>query len=145
MELFCARQRRKFSRGIKRASGSSSSWVCCDPRPITVLKKLRKAKRDTAYGEKPEAVKTHLRNMVIVPLGDAVSGCVGIPSACGESRVTSESVAATRSILRPEMIGALAVYLGMILGSIQVALWACTTGSSTSPWRSSRFLPQLAR
>jgi hypothetical protein len=28
-----------------------------------------KAKRDTAYGEKPEAVKTHLRNMVIVFLG----------------------------------------------------------------------------
>lgn len=27
------------------------------------------AKRETAYGEKPEAVKTHLRNMVIVPLG----------------------------------------------------------------------------
>merc|ERR1711941_10470 len=54
MELFRARQRRKFSRGIKRA-------------PITLLKKLRKAKRETAYGEKPEAVKTHLRNMVIVP------------------------------------------------------------------------------
>jgi|Cyp1metagenome_2_1107374.scaffolds.fasta_scaffold164324_1 hypothetical protein len=28
------------------------------------------AKRDTAYGEKPEAVKTHLRNMVIVLLGE---------------------------------------------------------------------------
>merc|ERR1712178_639870 len=54
MELFKARQRRKFSRGIKR-------------KPITVLKKLRKAKRETAYGEKPEAVKTHLRNTVIVP------------------------------------------------------------------------------
>lgn len=27
------------------------------------------AKRETAYGEKPEAVKTHLRNMVIVRLG----------------------------------------------------------------------------
>merc|ERR1711869_120733 len=53
MELFRARQRRKFSRGIKR-------------KPITLLKKLRKAKRETAYGEKPEAVKTHLRNMVIV-------------------------------------------------------------------------------
>merc|ERR1712012_1364026 len=43
-----------FSRGIKR-------------QPITLLKKLRKAKRETAYGEKPEPVKTHLRNMVIVP------------------------------------------------------------------------------
>merc|ERR1712100_258343 len=54
MELFRARARRKFSRGIKRA-------------PITLLKKLRKAKRETAYGEKPEAIKTHLRIMVIVP------------------------------------------------------------------------------
>merc|ERR1711937_448417 len=54
MELFRARQRRKFSRGIKR-------------KPIALLKKLRKAKRETAYGEKPEPVKTHLRNMVIMP------------------------------------------------------------------------------
>eukprot|EP00401_Gymnodinium_catenatum_P083470 CAMPEP_0117508028 /NCGR_PEP_ID=MMETSP0784-20121206/26731_1 /TAXON_ID=39447 /ORGANISM="" /LENGTH=67 /DNA_ID=CAMNT_0005303557 /DNA_START=74 /DNA_END=273 /DNA_ORIENTATION=- len=35
MELFRARQRRKFSRGIKR-------------KPIALLKKLRKAKRETA-------------------------------------------------------------------------------------------------
>lgn len=37
------------------------------------------AKRETAYGEKPEAVKTHLRNMVIVPLGqqgDTRTGCL---------------------------------------------------------------------
>merc|ERR1719502_1707853 len=54
MELLCARQRRKFSRGISRA-------------PTTLLKKLRKAKKDVPYGEKPPAVKTHLRNMVIVP------------------------------------------------------------------------------
>merc|ERR1712071_482823 len=48
MELFRARQRRKFSRGIKR-------------KPITLLKKLRKAKRETAYGEKPEVcVRTPL-------------------------------------------------------------------------------------
>ena len=36
-------------------------------KPIALLMKLRKAKRETAYGEQPEAVKTHLRNMVIVP------------------------------------------------------------------------------
>ena len=53
----------KFSRGIKR-------------KPITVLKKLRKAKRETAYGEKPEAVKTHLRNMVIVP--EMIGSVVGV-------------------------------------------------------------------
>merc|ERR1711976_1063100 len=63
MELFRARARRKFSRGIKRG-------------PITLLKKLRKAKRETAYGEKPEAVKTHLRNMVIVP--EMIGSVVGV-------------------------------------------------------------------
>eukprot|EP00435_Cladocopium_sp_Y103_P022660 s1928_g5.t1 len=80
MELFCARQRRKFSRGIKRA-------------PITVLKKLRKAKRDTAYGEKPEAVKTHLRNMVIVP--EMIGSVVGVYN--GKQYITVE--------IKPEMIG----------------------------------------
>ena len=46
MNLFCARQRRKFSRGIKR-------------QPITLLKKLRKSKKACAYGEKP--VPVHAR------------------------------------------------------------------------------------
>ena len=45
---------RKLSRGIKR-------------KPITLLKKLRKLERETAHGEKSEAVKTHLWNMVIAP------------------------------------------------------------------------------
>merc|ERR1712232_1357441 len=63
MELFRARQRLKFSRGIKR-------------KPIALLKKLRKSKRETAYGEKPEAVKTHLRNMVIVP--EMIGSVVGV-------------------------------------------------------------------
>merc|ERR1719421_368470 len=63
MELFKARQRRKFSRGIKR-------------KPITLLKKLRKAKKETAYGEKPVPVKTHLRNMVIVP--EMIGSMVGV-------------------------------------------------------------------
>ncbi|CAE8588142.1 unnamed protein product [Polarella glacialis] len=80
MELFRARQRRKFSRGIKR-------------KPITVLKKLRKAKRDTAYGEKPEAVKTHLRNMVIVP--EMIGSVVGVYN--GKQYISVE--------IKPEMIG----------------------------------------
>mmetsp|Transcript_50540 Transcript_50540/g.109714 ORF Transcript_50540/g.109714 Transcript_50540/m.109714 type:complete len:144 (+) Transcript_50540:92-523(+) len=80
MELFRARQRRKFSRGIKRA-------------PITLLKKLRKAKRDTAYGEKPEAVKTHLRNMVIVP--EMIGSVVGVYS--GKQFINVE--------VKPDMIG----------------------------------------
>merc|ERR1711953_1508893 len=80
MELFRARQRRKFSRGIKRA-------------PITLLKKLRKAKRETAYGEKPEAVKTHLRNMVIVP--EMIGSVVGVYN--GKQYINVE--------IKPEMIG----------------------------------------
>ena len=61
--LFRARLRREFSRGIKR-------------KPIALLKELRKAKHATAYGEKPEAVKTHLRNMVIVP--EMIGSVVGV-------------------------------------------------------------------
>merc|ERR1712087_556892 len=80
MELFRARQRRKFSRGIKR-------------KPIAFLKKLRKAKRETAYGEKPEAVKTHLRNMVIVP--EMIGSVCGVYN--GKSFVTVE--------VKPEMVG----------------------------------------
>merc|ERR1719181_2713528 len=63
MDLFCARQRRKFSRGVSRA-------------PATLLKKLRKAKKEAAPGEKPAAIKTHLRNMVIVP--EMIGSIVGV-------------------------------------------------------------------
>merc|ERR1719476_953771 len=80
MELFRARQRRKFSRGIKR-------------KPIAVLKKLRKAKRETAYGDKPEAVKTHLRNMVIVL--EMIGSVVGVYN--GKHYTTVE--------IKPQMIG----------------------------------------
>merc|ERR1711972_908933 len=80
MELFRARQRRKLSRGIKR-------------KPIALLKKLRKAKRDTAYGEKPEAVKTHLRNMVIVP--EMIGSVVAVYN--GKQYIQVE--------IKPEMIG----------------------------------------
>merc|ERR1719336_2848574 len=80
MELFRARQRRKFSRGIKRG-------------PITLLKKLRKAKRETAYGEKPEAVKTLLRNMVIVP--EMIGSIVGVYN--GKLFINVE--------VKPEMVG----------------------------------------
>merc|ERR1711865_214143 len=63
MDMFKARQRRKFNRGIGR-------------KTITVLKKLRKAKRETSYGEKPVPVKTHLRNMVVVP--EMIGSVVGV-------------------------------------------------------------------
>ncbi|XP_038996547.1 40S ribosomal protein S15-like, partial [Hibiscus syriacus] len=49
-----ARARRRFQRGLKR-------------KPMALIKKLRKAKRDAPAGEKLEPVRTHLRNMVIIP------------------------------------------------------------------------------
>ncbi|KAJ0609939.1 putative ribosomal protein S19/S15 [Helianthus annuus] len=42
-----ARARRRFQRGLKR-------------KPMTLVKKLRKAKREAPAGEKPELVKSHL-------------------------------------------------------------------------------------
>jgi small subunit ribosomal protein S15e len=80
MNLFCARQRRKFSRGIKR-------------QPITLLKKLRKSKKACAYGDKPVPVKTHMRNMVIVP--EMIGSVVGVYN--GKNFINVE--------VKPEMIG----------------------------------------
>merc|ERR1712227_656177 len=53
MELFPCRIRRKFSRGLKR-------------KPMALIKKLRK-KKEAPPNEKPDVVKTHLRDMIIVP------------------------------------------------------------------------------
>merc|ERR1719502_1436845 len=80
MELFCARQRRKFSRGISRA-------------PTTLLKKLRAAKQGVPFGEKPAPVKTHLRNMVIVP--EMIGSVVAIYN--GKQFISAE--------VKPEMVG----------------------------------------
>jgi small subunit ribosomal protein S15e len=54
VELFHARARRRFQRGLKR-------------KPLTLIKKLRKAKRNAKEGERPEPVRTHLRDMIVVP------------------------------------------------------------------------------
>lgn len=58
-----ARARRRFQRGLKR-------------KPMALMKKLRKAKKEAAPGEKPEVVKTHLRDMIIVP--EMIGSVVGI-------------------------------------------------------------------
>lgn len=54
MDLVHARARRRFQRGLKRG-------------PLGLIKKLRKAKKETAPNEKPAVVKTHLRDMLVVP------------------------------------------------------------------------------
>lgn len=63
VELFHARARRKFHRGLKR-------------KPLALIKKLRAAKKAAETGEKPEPVRTHLRNMIIVP--EMIGSIVGV-------------------------------------------------------------------
>lgn len=50
LPLFTSRVRRKFNRGLTR-------------KPMALIKKLNKAKKEAAEHEKPEVVKTHLRNV----------------------------------------------------------------------------------
>jgi small subunit ribosomal protein S15e len=80
VELLPARIRRRFSRGITR-------------KHTTLLKKLRKAKKEIKGLDKPALVKTHLRDMPILP--EMVGSVVGIYS--GKVFNTVE--------IRPEMIG----------------------------------------
>merc|ERR1711868_309672 len=79
MDLVHARARRRFKHGLKRSYYS-------------LLKRLRAAKRacDTAAGEKPECIKTHLRNMIILPemIGSVVGVYNGKVSTKSRSRLT---------------------------------------------------------
>jgi len=84
-ELLHARARRRLrDRGLKR-------------KHATLLKKLRDAKKSAPTGEKPEVVKTHLRNMIVVP--EMIGSVVGVYNG-----KTFNSVE-----IKPEMTG---FYLG---------------------------------
>ncbi|KAJ3258183.1 ribosomal protein S15 [Boothiomyces macroporosus] len=63
VDLVHSRARRRFQRGLKR-------------KPMGLIKKLRKAKKDAPQFEKPAVVKTHLRNMIIVP--EMIGSVIGI-------------------------------------------------------------------
>merc|ERR1711976_537684 len=80
MELFCARARRRYSRGLTR-------------KPMTLVKCLRKAKKEAPPMEKPEVVKTHLRNMIIIP--EMIGSIVGVYNGKTFNQVE----------IKPEMIG----------------------------------------
>lgn len=80
MELFPARQRRRLSRGIKR-------------KPMALMAKLQKAKKEAPPLEKPEVVKTHLRDMIILP--EMVGSVVGVYNGKTFNQVE----------IKPEMIG----------------------------------------
>ncbi|KAJ7954775.1 40S ribosomal protein S15 [Quillaja saponaria] len=89
VKLFGARARRRFQRGLKR-------------KPMALIKKLRKAdddqsldlnKREAPPGEKPEPVRTHLRNMIIVP--EMIGSIIGVYNGKTFNQVE----------IKPEMIG----------------------------------------
>ncbi|GAV27701.1 40S ribosomal protein [Pichia membranifaciens] len=62
-KLCDARVRRRFSRGL-------------GAKPMHLIKKLRAAKISAPANEKPAVVKTHLRNMIVVP--EMIGSVVGI-------------------------------------------------------------------
>merc|ERR1711973_214780 len=80
MELFPCRIRRKFGRGLKR-------------KPMALIKKLRKKKEECPPNEKPDVVKTQLRDMVIVP--EMTGSIVGVHNGKTYTQVE----------IKPEMIG----------------------------------------
>jgi len=63
LELLPCRARRRFNRGMKS-------------KPMGLIKKLRKAKKAAQPNEKPPVVKTHLRNMIVVP--EMIGSVIGV-------------------------------------------------------------------
>ncbi|KAJ2714303.1 ribosomal protein S15 [Coemansia spiralis] len=80
MGLVSCRARRRFKRGLKQ-------------KPMGLIKKLRTAKKNAPAGEKAEVVKTHLRNMIIVP--EMIGSTVGVYNGKTFNQVE----------IKPDMIG----------------------------------------
>lgn len=47
-------------------------------KPMALIKRIRKSKAEATGEDKPAVIKTHLRNMIIVP--EMIGGVVGIHS-----------------------------------------------------------------
>lgn len=98
MDLMNCRARRRFTRGLKR-------------KPMALVKKLRKAKKEAPPNEKPEVVKTHLRNMIVVP--EMVGSIVGVYNGKTFNQVEvkvcygrpTDDLGLINALLQPEMIG----------------------------------------
>merc|ERR1719311_1240642 len=75
-----ARMRRRMNRGLARQ---------CN----TLMTRLKKAKKAAAEGERPEGIKTHVRNMIIVP--EMIGSIVGVYS--GKQYISVE--------IKPDMLG----------------------------------------
>ena len=86
MTLMSCRARRRFSRGLKRKPlAFMKRWVC-DERGdsgllklhvgLSILYRLRKAKKEAPPMEKPACVKTHMRNMIVLP--EMIGSVIGV-------------------------------------------------------------------
>ncbi|CAM5083585.1 unnamed protein product [Natator depressus] len=80
MQLYSARQHRRLNHSLRHKQHS-------------LLKHLRKAKKEAPPMEKPEVVKTHLRDMIILP--EMVGSMVGVYNGKTFNQVE----------IKPEMIG----------------------------------------
>merc|ERR1719308_485628 len=80
LDMFPCRQRRRLNRGLKR-------------KPLALIKRLRKAKKEAGPLEKPEVVKTHLRDMIVVP--EMIGSIVGVYNGKTFNQVE----------IKPEMVG----------------------------------------
>eukprot|EP00736_Rhodelphis_marinus_P013823 Rmarinus@m.15756 len=110
MDLLNSRARRKFARGIKR-------------KPMALIRKLRQAKKDAPQFEKPQAIRTHLRNMIVVP--EMIGSVVGVYNGKAFQAVE----------IKPEMVG---LYLGEFALSIKPVRHGRPGIGATN---SSRFIP----
>ncbi|CCE88879.1 Piso0_001669 [Millerozyma farinosa CBS 7064] len=106
-KLCGARVRRRFSRGL-------------GAKPMGLINKLRAAKLAADPNEKPAIVKTHLRNMIIVP--EMIGSVVGVYN--GKVFNTVE--------IKPEMVG-------HYLGEFSITYTPVRHGRAGNA--SSRFIP----
>lgn len=110
LPLFTSRARRKFNRGLTR-------------KPMALIKKLNRAKKEAPEHEKPEPVKTHLRNMIIVP--EMIGSIVGVYNGKTFNQVE----------IKPEMVGH---YLGEFSVTYKIVKHGRPGIGAT---HSSRFIP----
>uniref|UniRef100_A0A915BVE7 40S ribosomal protein S15 n=3 Tax=Ascarididae TaxID=6250 RepID=A0A915BVE7_PARUN len=79
-KLLPCRARRRLARGLKR-------------KHLTLLARLRRAKKEASVLEKPATVKTHLRDMLVLP--EMVGSMIGVYNGKVFNQVE----------VKPEMIG----------------------------------------
>ena len=110
MDLVTCRARRRMSRGLKR-------------KPMALIKRLRQAKKEAEPGEKPRGIKTHLRNMIIVP--EMIGSVIGVYNGKTFNQVE----------IKPEMVG-------YYLAELSISYKPCKHGRpGIGSTTTSRFIP----